>query len=386
MEAKTLTTEMQAAASAQREIRTERVDWPTLERHREAWRRLSLNAADGNVFNDPGFALPAAEALGVADSLQVMLAWRGEGDARELVGLMAFRRRHRWGIWFPVVEVWTHPYAPACLPLVDTRCAEAATIALFDAVTRDPTLPGIVMLPLLSLDTAFAAALLSVRKPLYVHAGHQRAVANSELGGDAYLATAISGKRRRRLGQQQRGLAREAGEIAFAVAREPGELGPALDTFLSLEASGWKGAMGTALASSEPSARMSREIVTGLGANGHTRILIMTAGDKPVAGVIGFVMRDTAWIWKIAYDEAHARASPGKHAFLETVRLLMDERPGLFVDSCATPDHPLAGFALREHMAMGDVVVSSGGTAGPAFRIANLLERLRGSVRAILAR
>ena len=91
----------------------------------------------------------------------------------------------------------------------------------------------------------------------------------------------------------------------------------------------------------------------------------------------------TAWLWKIAYDESYSRHSPGKHVLMETVRLLLNEQPGLFIDSCATPDHPLAELMLGERMAMGDVVVSAGGRAGPAFRTANLLERLRGRARAL---
>ena len=68
---------------------------------------------------------------------------------------------------------------------------------------------------------------------------------------------------------------------------------------------------------------------------------------------------------------------------IETETMLLNEQPGLFIDSCATPDHPLAELMLGERMAMGDVVVSAGGRAGPAFRTANLLERLRGRARAL---
>ena len=363
------------------DIRTERVSWKELSGHTAAWEALAGSAATPNIFNDPAFAIPAASALGADAQLQAILGWRGDA----LVGLMPFRRINRWGMPFPVVEVWAHAYAPACLPLIAKDCAEAATIALIDAVTVDRDLPGIVMLPSLSLDTPFAAALLSVRKPLYVHGGHQRAVARSELDGDAYLQHTIKGSRRKRLRQQLSALRRE-GDVSFELAHDVSTVAQALRVFLELEASGWKGRAGSALHSDTATRDFTQAAVAALAAQGKVRIMTMHASGTPVASLIVFSESGTAWLWKIAYDEAYARHSPGKHVLMESVRSLLNETPGLFIDSCATPDHPLADMFLGERMAMGDVVVSAGGRAGPAFRTANLLERLRGRARALKQR
>ena len=360
------------------QIRTERVTWKELPRHCDAWGTLAGKSATPNVFNDPAFAIPAAQALGADEQLHAILAWSGD----ELVGFMPFRRVNRWGVPFPVVEVWAHAYAPSCLPLIAKDCAEAVTIALIDAVTADRELPGIVMMPSLSLDTPFAAALLSVRKPLYVHGGHQRAVARSDLDGDAYLQETIKGSRRKRLRQQLSGLRKE-GDVVFDLAGDSAGVAAALDVFLTLEASGWKGKAGSALQSDEAISAFTRDAVTALAVQGKAQIMTMTASGKPIASLIVFVEPGTAWLWKIAYDEDFARHSPGKHVLMEAVRLLLNAQPGLFIDSCATPDHPLADMILGERMAMGDVVVSAGGRAGPAFRTANLLERLRGRARAL---
>lgn len=271
---------------------------------------------------------------------------------------------------------------PTASPLVDESCEEAVTIAMFNAIAADPALPGIVMLPMLCLDTAFAAALLSVRKPLYVHSGHLRAVARTGLHGQAYLERTLTASRRKRLRQQRAQLARR-GEIALQVARAPGDVAAALETFLALEAGGWKGAAGTALACSEETAALARGAVLGLAGRGDARIVTLTCGGRPVAALVVLLGRGTAWLWKIAYDEAFAACSPGKHVFIDTVAMLLDEEPGRIINSCATPDHPLANLVLGERVAMGDVVVSAGGRAGPAFRLANLLERLRAGARAI---
>ncbi|MCC0062222.1 MAG: GNAT family N-acetyltransferase [Rhodobiaceae bacterium] len=360
------------------QIRTERVNWAELSRHALAWEALAECAATPNVFNDPAFAVPAAAALEADEQLQAIIAWSGD----TMVGLMPFRRINRWGVPFPVVEVWSHAYAPSCLPLVAKDCAEAATIALFDAVTMDNGLPGIVMLPNLSLDTPFAAALLSVRKPLYVHGGHQRAVARTDLDGDSYLQATIKGSRRKRMRQQISALKREC-DVTFERARDTDDVGKSLDVFLQLESSGWKGEAGSALQSVAATSEFTRKAVAALCERGMVQILTMRASGIPIASLIVFMGSGTAWLWKIAYDESYSRHSPGKHVLMETVRLLLNEQPGLFIDSCATPDHPLAELMLGERMAMGDVVVSAGGRAGPAFRTANLLERLRGRARAL---
>ncbi|MFN0264816.1 GNAT family N-acetyltransferase [Tepidamorphus sp. 3E244] len=357
-------------------IHCQRLGWSELASRVDDWRKLAENAATPNIFYHPDFALPAAEALGVGNALQAIAAFTGE----ELVGLMPMRVRNRWGLPFPIVEAWTHPNAPASLPLVARAQAEAATIALFDAITADRGLPGIVLLPTLLLDSPFAAALLSVRKPLYVHSGHQRAVAREPLSGDDYLAHAMSGSRRKKLRQQFAGLEAE-GIVSVTAAASPHEASEALDAFLALEVGGWKGEAGTALARDDTTLTLARDVVQRLAEGGMARIFVMSLDGKPIASLIAFTEGTTAWLWKIAYDEAYAKHSPGKHLFMAAVRMLRDENPDMLIDSCAQPNHPLADLVLGEHMAMGDVVVSAGGRAGPAFRTANLLERLRGQAR-----
>ena len=84
-----------------------------------------------------------------------------------------------------------------------------------------------------------------------------------------------------------------------------------------------------------------------------------------------------AWCWKIAYDESHARASPGVQLVLHMTQELLGE-PGLAsVDSCAQPDHPMIDRLWRERLPIADRLVRIGPHGGAAFAIARALEASR---------
>jgi hypothetical protein len=86
---------------------------------------------------------------------------------------------------------------------------------------------------------------------------------------------------------------------------------------------------------------------------------------------------DTAWCWKIAYDEQHARASPGVQLMLQATKTLLAE-PGLsHIDSCAAPDHPMIDHIWRERLPLADRLVRPGPDGGAAFALTRLLEAAR---------
>ena len=74
----------------------------------------------------------------------------------------------------------------------------------------------------------------------------------------------------------------------------------------------------------------------GLAADGQVRIGRLLFNCAAIATTVPLTSGDTAWCWKIAYNEAHARSSPGVQLVCDLTDSLLAEPRALRVDSCAT--------------------------------------------------
>ena len=121
----------------------------------------------------------------------------------------------------------------------------------------------------------------------------------------------------------------------------PGQpVGPWIDAFLRLEAAGWKGRAGSAMASADDTAAIFRATLAGAHARHRLHALSLTLDGRPLAMLATLLSPPGAFSYKIAYDEEFARYSPG--VLLERRALALLEEPGVeWVDSCAAPDHPM---------------------------------------------
>ena len=107
----------------------------------------------------------------------------------------------------------------------------------------------------------------------------------------------------------------------------------------------------------------------------------MLVDGRPIASTVTLRSGDAAWFWKIAYDEAFARYSPGVMLTIAVTEALVDD-PGIArTDSCATADHPMIDRIWRERLTLSDryVAVRAGAPFGRG-------RRLEGARRAVIAR
>jgi CelD/BcsL family acetyltransferase involved in cellulose biosynthesis len=171
------------------------------------------------------------------------------------------------------------------------------------------------------------------------------------------VAASVSAHRRGEYARLTRRLA-ERGRVSIETAIDPAAVCQRFDEFVSLEASGWKGRAGTALASEPARLAFARRAVAAHGEAGAVRIHALCLDGRTLASLISFVSAGTAFTWKIAYDEAEAKSSPGGQLMLAAVAAMLGE-PGVHrVDSCAAPNHPLAEALLPERMTIGTFVIS----------------------------
>ena len=337
---------------------------------REAWRDLAGRAIEPNVFYDPAFALAAAPVFGDPGAVAV---WSKSG---RLIGLFPARTEQRYGV-MGTLTGWTHPYAPFGVPLVDRDEADGAITAFLDHAEARETL---VLLPLIAAEGPFAAALSRVllRRggAVETYGAHARALLAPTGIRKTYLDRALSPKKTKELRRQRRRLL-EHGLLKLATAQDAATIVPALSDYLRLEAAGWKGRAGTAARRHETILNFMHDAVTALAADGGARVNRLIQDERTLAATVTLRTGDTAWLWKIAYDEGARRASPGVQLTLDVTDSLLADASVARVDSCATADHPMIDHLWRERLALADLLIAPSAAAMGQFRRARHLETLR---------
>lgn len=318
------------------------------------WRALSGRASEPNGYYLPDWELAVnATAPGRTD-VSVLSAWSGD----KLIGLM------------PVVPLWraariplpalasAHPYGTLCTPLLDRNEAENAVQRLLEAARASGA--RALLLREVGLDGATMKAFTNVLRgeglrPRVLN-WHLRASLDAMRDADELLREALGGKKLKELRRQRHRLA-ELGDVAFDVVRSPQEVAAALEAFLKLEAGGWKGDRGTALARVEGDAAFIRRAVPKLAETGNCEIVTLKAGDTAVAAGIVLRHQTRAFFFKIGVDERFAKHSPGVQLTLELTRHLCADPLIASADSTAAPDHPMINPIWRGRFAIGDVLV-----------------------------
>ena len=334
--------------------------WPQLARETEAWDALTRRAAEPNPFFESWFLLPSLEQFDAAGEASIL---RFERDGA-LCGLMPVVRQPQYQRW-PIAHwaTWLHPNMFFATPLV-ARGAEAPFWrAVLDWADANPGLALFLHLNTVALDGPVHAALEAVLaedgRPWAVVERQERALLASGLDAEAYLARALPARKRKDLDRRFRRLG-ELGAVAFRWESGTDGIEPWIDEFLALEASGWKGAAGSALACDAATDAMFRAGLRGAAARGRLVRLSLRLDDKPIAMLSTFVTPPGAFGFKTAFDEAYARFSPG--VLLEREFLSAPARFGLgWCDSCAAAEHSVMNKIWTERRPIGRVSIAIGG-------------------------
>jgi len=367
MAAKTST--VSAIASARRAAVADRyaanslaVEWRTLaelEPVAGEWRELAARALEPNIFYEPAFAQPAARIFG--RDAGALLVWSGTSP-RRLLGLFPARiEPRRYGLRLPVLVGWTHPYAPLGTPLVEREAAEPVIAAALGHLADDPGLPGLLLLPLLPADGPFAAALDAIARraqmPMEDFNRHQRAQLVPDADRLFYVERTLGQHRHKELRRYVRRLG-DAGALLFTTATEPDAVGAALEDFFALEARGWKGKAGTAAALHDDIRGFITAVVDGLAAEGKVAVNRIFIDGRAIAVTITLRSADTAWFWKIVYDETFAQHSPGVVLTFAVTEDLVEDPTLIRTDSCATANHPMIDHIWRERLTLCDRLIA----------------------------
>jgi len=192
-------------------------------------------------------------------------------------------------------------------------------------------------------------------RPLLLQS-HVRACLDATGDAEEVLREALGPKKLKELRRQRNRLA-EHGAISFDIARKLEDVAPAVETFLQLEASGWKAKRGTALMQDDGDAGFVRRATLALAERGQCEIVTLRAGGTPVAAAIVLRHQDRAFYFKLGVDEQFAKLSPGVQLTLDLTRHLCADPAIAMADSTASPDHPMINPIWRGRLAIGDVLI-----------------------------
>jgi len=89
-------------------------------------------------------------------------------------------------------------------------------------------------------------------------------------------------------------------------------LAQAMQHFLAIEASGWKGAQGGAVACSPDALAFYQQLLQTMGPRGQCEIDLLWLGETPIATILWFRTAGTLHLQKIAYLDEVSALGPGK--------------------------------------------------------------------------
>ncbi len=329
----------------------------------EAWRSLATRVSEPNPFFEADFATAAARHLG-QEGVSVLVAVEGD----EWRGCLPIRRQMGWrrmpGRW---LVGWRHVYAFLGTPLLEAGAELPALEAILAAADRRG--PRVLVLEWLGRDGPVAAAATEAcaarggAGPIYD--AFERAGIDHRPGA-SYLDGLSSGRRKelRRLGRR---LGEEVGGEVTTVdhAGDP----DAVERFLALEESGWKGRARTAMASDAAHARFLRDVCATFSSAGRLELLALEGEGHTLAMQCNLLAGGCLFSFKVAHDEAYARYSPGVHLEIAAIKAFQDRDDVTRMDSCADPGNDLINRLWPDKVRLITVAVPLGPpTARPALR------------------
>ncbi|HVT56274.1 MAG TPA: GNAT family N-acetyltransferase [Xanthobacteraceae bacterium] len=321
------------------------------------WEELAARAVEPNIFYEPAWMRAVSRHARDYRDAKVLLAWDGPAKKR-LLGLMPV-----WTAWralklpLPAFIAW-QAYAPLRTPLLDREMADAAAHGLIDAAIGAGA--EALYLPLQTMD---GMALRVLRRALKkrgfaceMENQHERARLNTTRDADTLLLGSLGAKKMKELRRQRNRLG-DHGEVSLKVFDKPAAVHAALERFLALEASGWKGKRGTALVQNAGDAAFIREAAKGLAARGQFEVLALNIGERLAASCLVIKGGRQAYFFKLAHDESESKNSPGVQITLDLTRHLCADHKIEEVDSTADSNHPMIDHIWRDRLSLADVFV-----------------------------
>ncbi len=328
----------QAVVSASARVRE--VDLGTVSQEFvRLWRQLESRSIEGNAFRSPDFVLPALKLIDKPVDRPFALAV--ESACGQMIGLGVFEKcRGSRALPMTHLQSWQSEYSLFDGLLIDRSKSCEALAALFRFAGQDSRWNGISFgnrsaeSPLAQACDQAATAMGAVWHEDW---STKRAIIPiEEVPGDVFAAL-YSKSRRKTLKQSLRRL-QARGSVCYSFVRPSPDESRSVDEFLRLEALGWKGEQGTAMAVDASHAQFCRDVVNRFAQDSRVVFGELKVDDRIVASTLNLLSGSTLFAVKIGWDPDFADCSPGTLSELFLLQHCHELTGITHVDSCAQPD------------------------------------------------
>ncbi|HLO62084.1 MAG TPA: GNAT family N-acetyltransferase [Azonexus sp.] len=344
----------------------------------DAWRRLAERALVPNAYLTPMFVLPALAHIAPPAPVTIILL---ETRRDELVGLGVFQTRRLLPLfpWQALVGFRSkHTYLSGLL--IDGDYALAAVDAFFAFVSRPGTAWHGVRFDWLSTGDALDRLLQDAahRRRLWwsESARMQRAVLLPRKQHAAELVGRIPKPVLKNLQRCMRRLD-ESGATDWRICYGSEVTDDVIERFIALEHMGWKGKAGTSVRANPAHESFFRDMIAGFRDTGGVFFTEFLHTGRVIASTCNLVSGNTAFAFKIGWDPACARYSPG---MLNELRMMerADDAVGGFdlIDSGSVEGGFIDKLWLDKRELVSGVFATTG-TGTLLLALAGLRRRIR---------
>eukprot|EP00435_Cladocopium_sp_Y103_P078011 s1_g1750.t1 len=345
------------------------------------WEELLENALEENAYYHRGYCTALLNHI-EKRPLKAIAIWKNQ----MLIALMPFvSDRLHWAGLMTVNKAWTTDYTTTSIPLIDRRHREDAISGLIDAMSAPMTGSNLWLMPNMSIEgpvtAALKAELVKRSLPSQNFDGFDRAVLAKRGGFEDHMKEHVSKKRRKDLRRNRKRL-EDLGTVTWTAHDRGSDLDDAVDAFLRIEASGWKGERGTALDCTDATRAFAKQAFGVGNGDNVTRADVLRLDGTPIAVNLTLRSGDTGFTIKCAYDEAYKGQSAGLLLEEEMIRSVLEDNWIGRLDSSAVSGHLITSF-WNETIEIADMLIDTKeGAPSARFSFLSFLEAHRRSVRA----
>jgi CelD/BcsL family acetyltransferase involved in cellulose biosynthesis len=342
-----------------------------LAEHVPAWESLAAEAIEPNVFYEPWMLLPALEAFGKDQDLYFVLVYgtaSEPGQAAPLYGFFPLQRQRRYkGIPASTFRLWQHKHCFLCTPLLRAGYAREGLAGFWNWLASSSHRAALMEFCTITGDGPFDQLLTDHLREQgcrhFLESCSTRAFFRPRADGQAYLAEALSGEHRRENRRHERRLA-DQGRLEYHDLARVANIEASLEEFLRLEASGWKGKVGGAMACDPASRQFFLQVGGEAFRRGILEMLALQLEGRSIALRCDFVSGHGAFSFKVAYDEQFARFSPGLLLELETIRRLHSQSEIHWMDSCTSSHNEKLNRVWLDRRTIKTILAATGKASG----------------------
>ncbi len=341
-----------------------------------------------NPFHEPWYLVPALTHL--SGDREIFIA-EARNEKGVLIGMVPLTMGTRYGR-MPVRHVtnWSHYQSFMGTPLIALGYSITFWEALLQALDESDWAGGFLTLTGLAegchAQLGLNVAARGMKRTASIVHRYERAMLQSDRSPEAYLEASLRSKKRKELRRLANRL-KDLGTVTYRRLKQNDELLPWTDAFLALEAAGWKGARGAAMANTPDTTAFFHKVVNGAFAADRLDFQRLDLDGRAIAMLINFRTSPGSWSFKIAYDEALAHYSPGVLIELENLKRVLEDPELRWMDSCAVENHPMIDRLWMERRRIVQVSVPLSGFSRRATYFAcRTAERTSEKVRKLLGK